>query len=80
MKVTLIMQLAELARLVPQLLLWAKSPEALIELIDIDALPVFVNVTVCAVLVVFCCCVANVRFVGETVAAGAAALPFKLIL
>jgi hypothetical protein len=56
-KVTLIVQLAPTATLVPQLLVWAKF-EAFVELIEIllmvsGAVPIFDSVTVCGALVVF---------------------------
>ena len=44
-KVTLTVQLAPAARLVPQLLLWAKSPFAVMLVIVMAALPVLLKVT-----------------------------------
>jgi hypothetical protein len=51
-KVTVIVQLAPAANVLPQLLVWAKSPLAATLLIVRGAFPVLLNVTVCAVLVV----------------------------
>src|SRR5229473_7342641 len=50
--VTLKVQLAPAARLVPQLFVCAKSPLTAIELIDAGAFPVLCTVTACAALVV----------------------------
>jgi hypothetical protein len=65
-KVTLIVQLAPAARLVPQLFVCAKSPLTAIELIDADAFPVLCTVTVCAALVVPTLWLGNVRLDGVT--------------
>ena len=73
--VTLIVQLAEIARLEPQLFVCAKSPLVFTELMDITFEPVLVNVTLCAALVVFSCCVVYVRLDCENVAAGALPMP-----
>ena len=53
MKVTLIVQLAPVGRLVPQLLVWAKSPDILILLMANAAVPLLVKVAVWVALVVF---------------------------
>src|ERR1700730_772563 len=64
--VTLKVQLAPAARLVPQLFVCAKSPLTAIELIDADAFPVLCTVTVCAALVVPTLWLGNVRLDGVT--------------
>ena len=51
-KVTLMMQLAPLASELPQVLVWAKSPLATMLVTLKDVVPAFVNVTLCAALVV----------------------------
>jgi hypothetical protein len=58
-----------------QLFVCAKSPEAAIELMVKALFPVFVNVTVCAALVVVSNWPPNVRLVGESPTPGAAAAP-----
>ena|SRR5438093_1459107 len=69
--VTLIPQLAPIARLVPQLFVWAKSPlAAMLETVS-GALPELVRVSACAALVVPTCCDPKVRLVEESVTAGA---------
>ncbi len=70
-KVTATVQVAPAATLVPQLLVWAKSPEAAIEVMASAAVPVLLTVTACAVLVVPVVWDAKVRLVGESVTAGA---------
>src|ERR1700737_1901430 len=57
-------QLATAARLVPQVLVCAKSPVAVMELMVADALPVLLTVTACAALVVPTFWLANVRVDG----------------
>jgi hypothetical protein len=69
-KVTDIVHCAPDARLDPQLLLWAKSPEAAMPEIARMALPVFVIVIVFGGLVVPTFCVAKVRLVGDRLTAG----------
>jgi hypothetical protein len=64
------------ARLVPQLWLTAKSPEAAIEVRLKAAVPEFVSVTVCAVLVLTTVSAANVRLAGVSVTAGAVTTVF----
>ena len=51
-KVALIVQLEPAASVVPQLFVWAKSPETVIAEIDSGAEPVFESVALCAALVV----------------------------
>jgi hypothetical protein len=62
--VTLTVQLAFTARLVPQVFVCAKSPLAAIELMVADAVPVFVTVAVCAAVVLPTTVLANDRLVG----------------
>jgi hypothetical protein len=70
-KVTEIVQLPPAATLDPQLLVSAKSPDAVIEVTDRAAVPELVSVTVWAALVMPSACGANVRLVGESVTVGA---------
>ena len=72
-KVTLIVQFAPAARVAAQVLVWAKSPLALMPAIFSTAEPLLVRVTLCAVLVVPFVCAAKVRLVGARLTAGAAA-------
>jgi len=51
-KVKLILQLAPAATVFPQVLVCAKSPEVVTDVILSDEFPVLVSVTVCGVLVV----------------------------
>ncbi len=76
--VTEIMQPALAATLVPQLLVWAKSPDAEIDVIDSAAVPELVSATVCAVLAEPFICEAKVRLAGEKIAFGVAAIPVPL--
>jgi len=69
-KVTLIVQLAIAASVVPHVLVWAKSPEAEMTMLDSVPVPVLVNDTVCAGLVVPVAWLAKVSVVGLTVATG----------
>jgi len=69
-KVTVIEQLAAAAREEPQLLVWAKSPEAAMVVRVRGAVPELVNFTICAALVVPMVWEAKVRLVGERVTAG----------
>jgi hypothetical protein len=84
-KVTLIMQFAPAASVagligqaVAPVLVAAKSPEAAIVLIVRAAVPVFVNVTVCAVLVVLSTWLPKDRVVGANPTPGAAPDPLRL--
>lgn len=77
-KVTEIVQLAPAATLLPQVLTSAKSPDALMEAMERDAVPEFVSVIVRAALVEPVACASKVKLVGETVAAGAGATPVPL--
>ena len=73
--VTLIVQFAPAARLVPQLLVSAKSPLAVMLEMFRPAFPEFVSVTCCAALVVPGGKLPNVRLDGERAATGAAETP-----
>src|SRR5438270_12419178 len=73
-KVTLTVQLAPAARLLPQLLFCEKSPLAPIELNVTAPAVSLVAVTVCAALLVPTFCDANVRLVGVVESAGCAPL------
>jgi hypothetical protein len=66
------------ATLVPQLFVWAKSPDAAIDVMFSAAVPELVSVMVWAVLVEPSVCEAKVRLVGESVAVGVAATPVPL--
>lgn len=72
--VTLIVQLAPAATLLPQLFVWAKSPGYVpvrLTLVMLKvAVPVLVSVTVCDALVVPKFCGLNVRLVDERLTAG----------
>jgi hypothetical protein len=69
-KVTEIVHFAPAATELPQVCVSAKSPEALIDVMESAAVPEFVSVMVCAALVEPVVCEANVRLVGERVTAG----------
>ena len=73
-KVTATLQAAAGARLAPQVLVWAKSPEAATEAINNAAWPELVKVTFCAALVEPVFCEANVKLAGDTVTEGVAAV------
>ena len=75
-KVTLTVQLAPAARLLPQLLLCEKSPFVVMELNVTAPAVSLVAVTVFAALLVPTFCDANVRLVGVTETAGCAPLTF----
>ena len=73
--VTLIVQLAPAATLLPQVFVWAKSPGfgppmAMLEMFR-EALPMFESVTVCGELVVPVFCWLKVRLAGDNDTAGA---------
>src|SRR5208337_3851045 len=73
--VTLIVQLAPAPTLVPQLFVWAKSPEfvplrAMLDMLR-EALPVFESITLCAALVEPVPCWPNFKLVSERLAMGA---------
>jgi hypothetical protein len=73
--VTLIQQLAPVATVLAQLVVWAKSPGAvppmaMFEMLS-KALPMFESVTLCAALVVPVFCWLNVRLPGDRLTSGA---------
>ena len=71
LKVTLIVQLAPAATLVPQVLVSEKSPVVEMLVMLRVAVPVLVSVTVSAALLVPSTVTGKVRLVGESVTAGA---------
>src|SRR5512140_3455117 len=73
--VTLIRQLAPAVTLVPQLLVWLKSPVVAMPLMVSGALPVLVNVTLCAELETPTNWPAKPRLTGKRVATGALPTP-----
>ena len=77
-KVIEIVQLAPIARLLPQVLISEKSPETAIAPSVSAAVPELVRITVCTALVVPIVCDGKVRLVGESVAVGVAAKPVPL--
>ena len=78
--VTLMVQLAPAATELPQLLVWAKSPLALMAVILRAALPELLSVTVCGALVVPCAWLPKVRLTGERPATGPLADPVPVRL
>ena len=77
-KVTLIVQKALAARLEPQVLVWEKSPLAVMLEIVRAAFPVLLNVTLCALLLVPTACAGKVNEEGEKLAPGAVPVPVRL--
>ena len=73
LKVTEIVQLAFTARLVPQVLVCAKLPEAAMLLNVSAAVPVLLSVTACVALVVPTVWLANVKLAGDKLTTGTAA-------
>ena len=78
LKVTLSVQLALAATLEPQVLVWEKSPLAVMLVIVRVAFPVFVRVTLWALLLVPTPCEENVNEVGERLTTGAVPVPVRL--
>jgi hypothetical protein len=78
--VTLMVQLAPTARLVPQLFVCAKSPVAAIELIVAAAVPPFVSVVDCAAVVEPTTVDGNARLPGEAESAGPGDVPVPVRL
>ena len=70
--VTAMVQLAPLARLVPQLVVSAKSPLAMMLVMFRTAPPVLVRITFCGGLVVLTIWLAKVKLDGRKATAGAA--------
>jgi hypothetical protein len=79
-KVTEIVHLPPAATLVPQMLVWAKSPEVEMDVIDRAAVPELVRVMVCAALVVPSVWEAKVRVVAERVTEGTEVVPVPVPL
>ena len=77
LKVTLIAQLAPGAILVPQVFVWLNWPVTAMLLMVRVPVPVFVSVTVWALLVVKTTWVEKVRLVGESVTAGCVPAPVR---
>jgi hypothetical protein len=82
LNVTLMVQLAAAATLVPQVLVWLKSPlfvpvMAMLVMLS-AAVPVFERVTACAVLLVLTNWLLNVSDAGDRPTAGATPVPVKL--
>jgi hypothetical protein len=75
--VTEIVQLPPAARLVAQLLVWAKSPDAPMLLIERTAEPLLVRVITCVALFVPIAWLVNVTLVGDKLAAGATPVPLN---
>ena len=74
-KVTMTEQVAPAARVLPQLFVWLKSPVIPILLMVSVAVPVFVNVTLCAALDVFTSWSAKVKVAGDKLATGTTPAP-----
>ena len=70
LKVTLTLHEAPAATLEPQVLVWEKSPLIAMLVMMSVALPVFVSVKLCGLLLVPTACEANAKDAGETLAAG----------
>src|SRR2546430_530953 len=81
-KVTVMVQVPLAATLLGQLLVWAKSlafvPDRAILLMLRDSVPLFVRVTVCAVLVVFTFWLPKLKLVGLKFTAGDGLKPVPL--
>jgi hypothetical protein len=77
-KVTLIVQLAPTARVVPQLFVCAKSPLAVMELIVAELVPLFDSVVDWAAVVEPTTVDANARLAGLALSAGPGAVPVPL--
>jgi hypothetical protein len=77
LKVTLIVQLAPALTVLPHVLVWEKSP--LVVMLDMvsEALPVFVNVTGCALLAVPDIWAAKVSEEGAKLTTGPVPVPLK---
>jgi hypothetical protein len=80
LKVTEMEQLAPALTLAPQVLVWEKSPLAVMPEMVNEELPAFVNVTDCAVLLLPDAWAANVREEGDKVTAGPEGVPVPLKL
>jgi len=78
LKVTLRVQLALAARLAPQVLVWEKSPLAVMLVMLSVALPVLLRMTLWALLLVPTACAGKVKEVGERLTTGAVPVPVRL--
>jgi hypothetical protein len=78
LKVTLIVQFAPALTLLPQVLVWEKSPLAAMLETASEAVPVFVRVTVCAVLLVPDIWAEKVSEVGDKLTADPIPVPLKV--
>jgi hypothetical protein len=78
LKVTEMVQLAPALTEVPQVLVWEKSPLAVMLEMVSEALPVLVRVTVCAALLVPSIWAAKVREEDDKLTADAVPVPVKL--
>jgi hypothetical protein len=78
LKVTLRVQLAPAATLAPQVLVWEKSPLAVMLVTLRATFPVLLSVTVCALLLVPTACAGKVREAGERLTRGAVPVPVRL--
>jgi hypothetical protein len=78
LKVKLRMQLALGARLEPQVLVWEKSPLAVMLAIVRVALPALLRVRLCGRLLVPTGCAGKVKEAGERLATGAVPIPVRL--
>jgi hypothetical protein len=76
-KVAAMVQAAPAAKVLPQELVWEKSPLTVIPEIVNETVPVFVNVTLCGPLVFPDIWGVKVSDVGETLAAAPAPVPLK---
>ena len=77
-KVTLRVQLALVARLEPQVLVWEKSPLTVMLVMLRVALPVLLRVTLWALLLPPTACAGKVKEVGERLTTGAVPVPVRL--
>ena len=75
--VTEIAHVPEAATEVPQVLVWLKSPLAVMLVMESAAVPVLVRVMLCAALVVLSAWLPKVRLVGEKLTAGAIPVPLR---
>jgi hypothetical protein len=78
LKVTLRVQLALVARLAPQLLVWKKSPLTVMLVMLRVALPVLLRVTLWALLLIPTSCAGKVKEVGKRLTTGAVPVPVRL--
>jgi hypothetical protein len=77
-KATVIVQFAPAARLVPQVLVWVKSPLVIIVVIVEASTPELLIDTVCVGAVVFTASLGKVRVFGERLITGETPVPVKV--